>query len=375
MSEEMLKEYQDKMPPLLLERLQKATANMKPDKAKKVLEEAYEDFKKAQIENGEAVGIIAAQSIGEPGTQMTMRTFHFAGIAELAVPLGLPRLIELVDARRVPKIPIMWIYLQDTSKQNAIDFAKRLEEVTTENIADIIENFRDKKVDVILDDKKLQEEGLTIDETVKIIEKKTRKKASKVESNVISYQSKSSSLKTLRKHTEKIKETRVAGVKGIRKAAVVERNGEYMIQTEGTNLADVLKLEGVNYKRTVSNDIREIKEVLGIEAARNAILKEAMKVLEEQSLPLNIRHMMIVADLMCIDGSLKAVGRQGIAGRKSSVFAKAAYEETTRHLLDAALKGTKEILEGVTENIILGQPIPLGTGTVKLVMNKNQKMK
>ena len=138
-------------------------------------------------------------------------------------------------------------------------------------------------------------------------------------------------------------------------------------------MKDTLKLEEVDHTRTRSNHIKEIEEVLGIEAARNALLNEAKKVLDGQGLTVNVRHLMLLADVMCVDGTVRAVGRQGVSGEKSSVFARAAFEETTRHLLDAALKGTKDPLEGVTENIIIGQPIPIGTGTVSLLMKKETK--
>jgi DNA-directed RNA polymerase subunit A" len=92
--------------------------------------------------------------------------------------------------------------------------------------------------------------------------------------------------------------------------------------------------------------------------------------LDANGLNVDIRHLMLVADLMCSDGTIRAVGRTGVSGAKTSVFARAAFEETVRHLLDAALRGTKDELKGVAENIIVGQPIPIGTGAVKIIMKR-----
>ena len=126
-------------------------------------------------------------------------------------------------------------------------------------------------------------------------------------------------------------------------------------------------------KRTSTNSIQEIYEVLGVEAARNSIIDEASKTLDEQGLTVDIRHIMLVADLMTNDGDVKAIGRHGISGRKSSVLARAAFEITAAHLLHAALTGEVDHLDGVAENIIVGQPVTLGTGAVNLVYAPNRR--
>jgi len=128
-----------------------------------------------------------------------------------------------------------------------------------------------------------------------------------------------------------------------------------------------LEIDHVDRKGTTTNSILEIFEVLGIEAARNAIIHEASRTLEEQGLTVDIRHIMLVADLMTNDGDVKAIGRHGISGRKSSVLARAAFEITSTHLLRAGITGEVDTLEGVVENIIVGQPVTVGTGAVNLV--------
>jgi len=147
---------------------------------------------------------------------------------------------------------------------------------------------------------------------------------------------------------------------------------EYVVYTEGSNFREILGMPEVDFTRTVTNDIHEIAEVLGIEAARNAIINEAMKTLEEQGLEVDIRHIMLVADMMTSSGEIRQVGRHGISGEKASVLARASFEITTKHLFDACLRGEKDRLDGIIENVIAGQPIPLGTGSVELIMGRGK---
>ena len=175
---------------------------------------------------------------------------------------------------------------------------------------------------------------------------------------------------------EMLKLLTVKGFPGIKRAvAIKETNGSFKIQTQGSNLSQVLEIEEVDSRRTITNDVVEIASVLGIEAARNAILNEIKETLSEQSLEVDERHLMIVADMMTLEGSIKAVGRQGISGKKSSVLARAAFEITTKHLMRAGIIGETDQLTGVAENIIVGQPVTVGTGAVDLVYRGNIKNK
>jgi DNA-directed RNA polymerase subunit A" len=148
-----------------------------------------------------------------------------------------------------------------------------------------------------------------------------------------------------------------------------ETREEFVLYTEGSALGDVLDLPGVDASRTTCNNIHEINRQLGVEAARNAIIDETMNTLEEQGLDdVNIRHLMLVADIMTNSGEIESIGRHGISGSKDSVLARAAFEVTVNHLLDAAIHGEIDDLDGVTENVIVGKPIKLGTGDVDLRM-------
>jgi DNA-directed RNA polymerase subunit A" len=142
--------------------------------------------------------------------------------------------------------------------------------------------------------------------------------------------------------------------------------------TQGSNLSEVLKIEGVDTTLTTTNGIVEIYNTLGVEAARNSIINEAYKTLQEQGLTVDIRHIMLVADIMTAEGEVKAIGRHGISGKKTSVLARAAFEITSAHLLQAGVTGEVDNLAGVAENIIVGQPVTLGTGAVNLIFKPNK---
>ncbi|MPM92481.1 hypothetical protein SDC9_139616 [bioreactor metagenome] len=183
------------------------------------------------------------------------------------------------------------------------------------------------------------------------------------------------SFKKLQMIYEAAKAAKIKGIDGITRAVLArdEKTGRWYIVTEGSNLKEVLKVPSVDAERTMTNSILEIGEVLGIEAARNSIIKEAKGTLGEAGLNVDTRHIMLVSDLMTNDGAVKAIGRHGISGRKSSVLARAAFEITAPHLLRAAMNGEVDNLEGVAENIIVGQPVTLGTGAVNLVYSPKKK--
>lgn len=307
-------------------------------------------------------------------THNTMRTFHYAGVAE-QVPTGLPRLIEIVDVRREPKKPLMNIYLKgefakDEAKAKGI--AEELEEVSLRKIAEIKESFARKEIEIIPDVELMRYEGLELDDVMKKIKAAAVGKADLADGKII-VKPKSTLLKAIRRTTGRLKELHLKGVKNIGRALVIREGEEHYIRTGGSNLEEVLKLPEVDARRVYTNNIKEIEKVLGIEAARNSIIFEAKQVLDMQKLDVDLRHIMLLADAMCMDGAVKPVGRHGLSGEKASILARAAFEETIKHLINASIKGEEDRLVGVTENIIIGQPIPMGTGTVRLSMKRGKK--
>ena len=353
-------------------------------KLKEILYKVQREYQNSLVEPGEAVGIVAAQSIGEPSTQMTLRTFHFAGVREFNVTLGLPRIIEIVDARKTTATPIMWIYLTpeySQSKEKALNIAKEIEVVTIEGISESVEiDYLNKAVIIKLDSKELKENKLKIDDIIKVLNR-IKGKSGIVEvdretNTVIFRQENIKDLSKLRKIKNRILNLKLKGVKGIKRVIVrYDKDiNEYVLIAEGCNLSAILSMKGVDIRRTTTNDINEIYEVLGIEAARAAIIRELMNTLSEQALDVDIRHAMLVADVMTSEGKVQQIGRHGIAGSKESVLARAAFEVTVKNLIDASTKGEIDWLQGVIENVITGSnPIPLGTGMVEIWINLAKK--
>ena len=162
--------------------------------------------------------------------------------------------------------------------------------------------------------------------------------------------------------------SKLKGVKGIKRAIVQKRGNEYVIITDGSNLEGVIGVKGIDVTRIETNNIHEVEQLFGVEAARELIVREIKRVLDEQGLDVDIRHIILVSDIMSRTGVIRQIGRHGISGEKLSVLARASFEVTVKHLLEAAAKGEMEEFKGVMENIIIGQPISVGTGMVELSM-------
>ena len=345
----------------------------------RILSMVFSEYEKSRIEPCEAVGIVAAQSIGEPGTQMTMRTFHYAGVAEINVTLGLPRLIEIMDARREPSTPTMAIYLQDDwafNRDRAREVSWQIEAAPLHEFGDITIDMENMQVLVLLNKSVCDRRKIAVEEIFETAPRKIREKRHFRDFDVEGDVKKASltftpknreSYQNLFQLAEHVRNVIVQGIDDIERVVVRKEGGEYILYTEGSNLKDVFEVEGVDTSRTRSNNISEIADVLGIEAGRNMIIQEALSTLNEQGLGVDVRHIMLVADMMCMDGEVKQIGRHGIAGEKESVLSRAAFEVTVNHLLDAAIANEVDELNGVTENVIVGQPIQLGTGDVKLI--------
>ena len=341
----------------------------------------------ALIDPYEAAGIITAQSIGEPGTQMTMRTFHYAGVATVNVTQGLPRIIEIVDARKVPNTPTMTIRLKGENSQSA-DAAKKLaaaiEITTTVNIADIDTDVAQRRLVLKLKKGNLKQKGMTPADVKDKLERALRlyveadKEKNPSTLTLIPGIQTEEDMKTLAENPpsytellqleDKIRDMRLKGVPNIERANVQldDKTGEYYLSTIGSNLARISDMEGIDRSRTYTNNIIEIYEYLGIEASRQAIVNELQATLDGARLEVDVRHLLMVADVMTSEGEVRAIGRHGVSGTKHSILARAAFEVTVNHLLKAGIIGERDNLTGVAENIIVGQPISLGTGSVEL---------
>ncbi|MHB8164713.1 MAG: DNA-directed RNA polymerase subunit A'' [Methanoregula sp.] len=346
---------------------------------KQIIERVIKEYLSTRIEPCEAVGVIAAQSIGEPGTQMTMRTFHYAGVAEINVTLGLPRLIEIMDARKEPSTPTMTVYLEEdyrNDRDRAREVSWQIEAAPLHEFGDITTDMENMHVVVHLNTKVCEKRKISPDEIMEVGPKKIRDRRHyrdfehdiDEDKATITFSPKDKeSYQNLFQLAEHVRNVIVQGIDDILRVVVRKEGGEYILYTEGSNLKDVFDVAGVDTTRTRTNNISECANVLGIEAAREAVIHEAVSTLNEQGILVDVRHLMIVADMMCMEGEVKQIGRHGIAGEKESVLSRAAFEVTVNHLLDAAVANEVDELSGVTENVIVGQPIQLGTGDVKLI--------
>ena len=362
------------LPPSINEALLSGLVGVKVSKEQleEIIRQVADDYDHSRVEPCEAVGVVAAQSIGEPGTQMTMRTFHYAGVAEINVTLGLPRLIEIVDARKIPSTPTMTIRLnQDYAHDRdlAREVAWAIESTSLLHLGSIATDLAEMNVLIELNPGAMEQRKITAEEVAQRIKEETDLAVDQKE-NLLVMAPEEPSYRELLQLVEKIKRMSLKGVEGIKRVVIRKEGDEYVLYTEGSSLKKVMQFDGVDPTRIKTNNINEIGEVLGIEAARNAIINEATDTLREQGLSVDVRHIMLVSDIMTVDGEVKQIGRHGVSGEKASVLARAAFEVTVNHILDAAIRGDVDDLKGVTENVIVGQPIQLGTGDVKLVASK-----
>jgi len=321
-------------------------------------------------------------------THNTMNTFHYAGVAEIDVTQGLPRLIELVDARKTPDTPMMTVHLEDeyaANRERAHEVVWKIEATQILALGDISTDVADMLVRVNLNPDTLRERWPTeenlpdiVAEVAETIESELGVEVVQLDETVIEFGPDEPSYRKLLQLVEELREIVFKGIEDIDRVVIrreetdQSEDGEFVLYTEGSELGKVLTIEGVDASRTTCNNIHEIYRNLGIEAAREAIIEETMNTLEEQGLDdVNIRHLMLVADIMTNRGTIESIGRHGISGSKESVLARAAFEVTVNHLLDAAIHGEVDDLNGVTENVIVGKPIKLGTGDVDLRMGSS----
>ncbi|MBS3127138.1 DNA-directed RNA polymerase subunit A'' [Candidatus Woesearchaeota archaeon] len=371
--EDLVRLYEDKLPALILDEIRKEVpSSISKEKLKIVLEEVYAAYTTAKINPGECVGLVSAESIGEPGTQMTLNTFHFAGVAEMNVTTGLPRIIEIFDAQKTIKTPMMEIFLN--SPHNQVDtirkFAAKIQETLLGDlVSEYSLNIFEQMLRLDFNQSLLQQHDLSVKDIVQLLKTKGKGFTLQHDDRSLTFiqKGKSEDVKDLYNLKEKLRSTKVKGIKGIKQVLPVKRENEYIVLTSGTNLRDILELPEVDYTRTTSNDLYEIFEVLGIEATRQVIINEVYKVIEAQGLNIDIRHIMLVADTMGATGVVKGITRYGVVSEKASVLARASFETPIKHLINAALEGEVDYLTSVVENVMINQPVPLGTGLPGLI--------
>lgn len=363
-------------------------------------------FEKSKVEAGHAVGAVGAQSIGEPGTQMTLKTFHFAGVAGMSITQGVPRIKEIINASKVISTPVITCALDSPYEDMAGRFAKALIEKTY--LGDIVDYIEDVwhtngcYINMRVNWEQIENLGLRIN-MWNIVDAINRSKgyksmgvsASASESHIRVRLSlpdsgklrKAAATKHLRFsdhddsevlfmqiHTLKRKLPQVV-VKGYPDAAraIMKKDDKadasgrepISVLVEGYGLKACMTTDGVDGYRTKSNNVMEMKEVLGIEAARKTIIDEISAVMG--GMDIDPRHMQLLADVMTYRGEVLGITRFGLAKMRDSVLQLASFEKTPDHLFEAAAKGKRDDIEGVSECIILGQVMGVGTGAMKVV--------
>jgi len=343
------------------------------------LQQCWEKYMRAKIEPGSAVGAVGAQSIGEPGTQMTLKTFHFAGVASMNVTLGVPRIKEIINAAKVINTPIIAATLVSKSEQAARIVKGRIEKTYLGDVASVIEEawsgshtylgvhidmdaIQKLQLEVTLDDIK---RAIVAAPRLKIRDERITLLPHKDRLRIYIYPDEKErdvyfTLKQLKRQLPKVV---IKGIPLATRAVISDEKGERKLLVEGYGLKEVMTTEGVIGTQTQTNHIMEMQQVLGIEAARNSIYHEIDYTMASHGMSIDPRHVMLLADVMTYKGEVLGITRFGVAKMKDSVLMLASFEKTTDHLFDAALYGKSDSIAGVSESIIMGNPAQtVGTG-------------
>lgn len=347
------------------------------DCEKNLLKSVEELYSKSLVVPYDTVGLLAAHSMAEPATQMVLRTKHYSGAAEVSVGSGIEILSSLVDARSRVKYPVMHVRLTPEfakDEKKARECMNKLVYLVLEDVAEIIEDLEKKTIRVMFDEKALAEKGLDKKEIIESLKKQYKKKVSEEKTGLL-FIFDDVNLQTIRKNFLKLKKTKVNGIEGITDAILLKDDAGYYITTEGSNLKEVFGLGFVDTCKTYTNDIMETAKVLGIEAARQLLVNELIKVYKDNGISIDARHLILLADVMCFEGTIKGTVRSGIVSTKKSPLARASFEQTEKVLFDAGFFGEDEKFKGIIENILAGLPINVGVGRVELVMDTMGKKK
>ncbi|KAK4056507.1 DNA-directed RNA polymerase III subunit C1 (rpo31) [Microbotryomycetes sp. JL221] len=340
------------------------------------LELCCKKYIRAKVEPGTAVGAIGAQSIGEPGTQMTLKTFHFAGVASMNVTLGVPRIKEIINAAKSISTPIITAKLAREDDERAARIVKaRIEKTFLGDIASVVAanyDSRSQYVSVHIDMNAIYKLQLEVtldsikesivaapklkiksaDVTVDVANNRLLVFAGPVPASEVYHR-----LLWLRRV---LPEVAVKGVQGLHRAVIqkeiVDGKNVNKLLVEGEGLREVMTTDGVIGKDTKSNHIMEVEKILGIEAARNTIIEQIHYTMSSHGLGVDPRHLMLLGDVMCFKGEVLGITRFGVAKMKDSVLMLASFEKTTDHLFNAAFNARRDPIQGVSECIILGSP-------------------
>ena len=418
------------------------------EKYQKILMLVEQQFYKSRIIPGEMVGPIAAQSIGEPATQMTLNTFHYAGVSSKSnVTRGIPRLRELLHISKEIKSPSVMIFLNkefENDKNKAQHIKNKLEYTILKDLVtnckiyydpvsstkeSVIEEDRglldiyrvfndtlDEDIDnpwiirFTFDKELMMDKGIVMEDINLALLSWANKGGDidKVEyiysddnsneligrltvNNIIdsgsSIEEQSDVISTLKKVSDELlNKLEIKGVKHIHNIVMntvkyssyeegeIVNNERWVLETDGTNLLDILNQPYIDFKKSLSNDIIEVYKLLGIEAARSLLINQIVEVITEGAGYINTRHVDLLCDTMTSKGFMTPINKQGITKGDIGPLAKCSFEDTTGQLIKAGIFGEKDNLNGVSSNIMLGQIIPSGTGFTGILLDEEELM-
>ena len=400
-----------------------------------MLKDIHFRYMKSRVHPGEMVGTLAAQSVGEPTTQLTLNTFHSAGTSKANATAGVPRIMELLGASPNPKTPVNTIYLDASiagSQDSALAKKREIQKTTLRDITKSVRIYYDPNP--LSDNTAVQEDRDILQSYQKfsvtngqlctspwvvrlefddmemvarnVIDMTTI--AAKIQNNrvlkvfecihsdtnapgklvmrIVFAPDVVKNVLALRFIEEKLLDTVLRGIDGIgrvyprevkdeltydEKTGGYRSESQWVLDVEGTNLLDLSTVPGVDPLRSFSNDIHEIKQVFGIEAARNALFREFSSVFTET--PINYHHLITLIDAMTYPGFFLKADRTGMSrNTENGVLAKSSFEETAKHLFNAALMGESDNMRGVSANIMFGQKPPCGTGFVDILIDETK---
>jgi DNA-directed RNA polymerase III subunit RPC1 len=376
------------------DRYQLAAVNNKTQVRRSALELffqiCHEKYLRAKVEPGTAVGAIGAQSIGEPGTQMTLKTFHFAGVASMNVTLGVPRIKEIINAAKQINTPIITATLVNPDSESAARIVKgRIEKTYLGDVASVIEeawagSYVYLGIHIDMDAIERLQLEITLTDICRAIYEAPKLKMKKLGVRVVAVENRDRiriylndsgdltrqpnrfyTLKLLKRALPKVV---IRGIQEAARAVISDEKGARKLLVEGYGLREVMTTEGIVGTQTQTNHIMEMKEVLGIEAARSSVFREIDYTMASHGMSIDPRHVMLLADVMTYKGEVLGITRFGVAKMKDSVLMLASFEKTTDHLFDAAMFGKTDSIQGVSESIIMGNAAQnLGTALPTLI--------
>lgn len=379
MANKLIKDFKKSnpdFPEYILEQVEKELPKgTKDDDVKKILENIKQEYESSLIAPNEAIGVITAQSVGEPATQMTLNTFHFAGVATQSVE-GLPRIIEILDVKKTLSMPQMRVFLRPELKldeEGVKTVAGKIKETklvdfTTKTDISIDENL----VTIELDTKMFKRYGVDTETIIPYLDRKIRKSCEIDGNKLIITGDKTPTLKALMTVKELALNSIVYGIKGIKDVSIIKENKEFVLITTGISMKNVLKIEEIDSTRLYCNDIEEMYSTYGIEAARQVIVKEIMEVVRSQGLSVNERHVLLIADVMTYTGEPRGMTRYGIVADKLNVLTRASFETPLKHISRGALLNESNKLTSITENVMTNQMVNVGTGLPRISVKKKE---